>query len=59
MPKGGFVGQGFCGFLPHIYANVVIVQHEIQMCVGAIFKSRIVLNIASRNITGISTANHA
>ena len=28
MPKGGFVGQGFCGFLPHIYVNVVIVQHD-------------------------------
>ena len=35
MPKGGFVGQGFCGFLLHIYANVVIVQQHICHAVFA------------------------
>ena len=35
MPKGGFVGQGFCGFLLHIYANVVIAQQHICHAVFA------------------------
>ena len=31
MPKDGFYGQVFCGFMAQIYASVVIAQHWAEL----------------------------
>jgi tetratricopeptide (TPR) repeat protein len=33
MPKGYVDGQAFCGFMVHIYTNVVMAQHKVRQAV--------------------------